>query len=348
MHFDLTDEQKMLQASLHALLQDRVDLHALTRATLKDVSGLRVKLDADIAALGVTATLCPVTHGGLDLGILTLVAVSEELGRHAAPSNSVQNAVAAWLIAQAGDDIQRDRWLPGLIDGHINAAIAKSASLEVSGDVLSGEASNVEHADTADVFIVATKDKLALIERGDAVAVSMPSPLDISRPVSSVTFSAAPASLLSTSTELHERLSQAQIILLAADAYGAGQRAHEMAVAYAMERRQFDRPIGAFQALKHQLADAALTMAPARFLPWRAAYAWDTSHGEAARLAALAKAHTPDVAVSTARAMVEAHGGVGYTWEYPLHLFLKRAMYDRVAWGGPAFHRAAAARLADW
>ena len=348
MYFDLTDEQKMLQASLRALLHDRVDPNALTHASLEDVATLRAQLDADIAALGVTAILAPAAHGGLDLGLLTLVAVAEELGRHAAPSNCIQNALASWLIAQACDDIQGERWLPSLLDGSINAAVAIGAALDVSDDTVTGEASNVEHADAVDIFIVATKDTLALIERDDTVAVATRSPLDISRPVSSVTFNAATASVISVSAEMPERLRQAQIILLAADAYGAGQRAHEMAVAYAMERRQFDRPIGAFQAIKHQLADAALTMAPSRFLPWRAAHAWDTSPSDAARLAALAKSHTPDVAVSTARAMVEAHGGVGYTWEYPLHLFLKRAMYDRVAWGGPAFHRAAAARLADW
>lgn len=348
MYFDLTDEQKMLQTTLRALLAEAVDLNALTKATPEDVAALQAKVDASLTALGLPAILAPAAHGGLELGLLTLVAVSEELGRSAAPSASVRGALAAWLIAEGGDEAQRERWLAPLLSGQARAAFTTDALAFADGAV-TGTAQRVEGGGDADLYIVAAEDsRLALIPAGAAIETSTATPLDVARPTSTVTFNAAPAALLQASAETAQRLYQAQLILLAADAYGAGQRAHEMGVAYAQERRQFDRPIGSFQAIKHQLADTALVMAPARFLPWRAAHAWDTAPADAARLAALAKAHTPDVAVMTARAMVEAHGGVGYTWEYPLHLFLKRAMYDRAAWGGPAFHRAAAARSAAW
>lgn len=348
MYFDLTDEQKMLQASLRGLLEDAIDLNALTQAAAQDISTLQTKLDAALAEMGVPAVLAPAAHGGLELGLLTLVAVSEEFGRRAAPSASVRNALAAWLIAEAGDDVQRTAWMAPLMCGSAKAAFVP-AGPTLEKDRLSGAAHFVEGGDNAGLFIVTLEGGgLTLVPRSDAVTATTPPALDISRPTSTVTFAGAPASPLKASTETANRLHQAHLILLAADAYGAGQRALEMAVAYAQERRQFDRQIGSFQAIKHQLADAALVIAPSRFLPWRAAHAWDTAPAESRRLAALAKAHTPDVAVTTARAMVEAHGGVGYTWEYPLHLFLKRAMYDRAAWGGPAFHRAAAARSAAW
>src|SRR3546814_1692061 len=97
-----------------------------------------------------------------------------------------------------------------------------------------------------------------------------------------------------------------------------------MSVEYAKTRVQFGRPIGAFQAIKHALADMAVDMDPVRYLCWFAAHAWDTPAPEAPWSAALAKAHATDMAVKTARAAVEAHGGIGYTWEYPLHLLLDR------------------------
>lgn len=348
MYFDLTDEQKMLQANLRALLADAVDLNALTQATPESIAALRTQIDAQLAAMGVPAVLASAEHGGLELGLLTLAAISEELGRSAAPSIAIANALAAWLIAEAGDAGLREQWLARLMECSAHAAFT-DARLTLDGGAVTGEARFVEGAVGAALYIVGVDgDRIALVEPGGAVHVTTAPALDVARAVSTVRFETAPAVLLNTTPALVERLRQAQLIVLAADAYGAGQRALDMAVTYVQERRQFDRPIGSFQAIKHQLADAALVMAPARFLPWRAAHAWDTAPTEAGRLAALAKAHTPDVAVTTARAMVEAHGGVGYTWEYPLHLFLKRAMFDRAAWGGPAFHRAAAARAAAW
>lgn len=348
MYFDLTDEQKMLQANLRALLADTVDLNALTQATPESIAALQAKLDAELAAMGVPAVLASAEHGGLELGLLTLAAVSEEIGRSAAPTASVRNALAAWLIAEAGDDAQRGQWLAPLVDGSMQAAFA-STQLGFADGAVTGLAHFVEGGASANLYIADVGDgRLVLVAAGVEVSAVTPPALDVARATSTITFKAAPAALLKTTPDLAERLRQAQLIVHAADAYGAGQRALDMAVAYAQERRQFDRPIGSFQAIKHQLAETALVMAPARFLPWRAAHAWDTAPAEAGRLAALAKAHTPEVAVTTARAMVEAHGGVGYTWEYPLHLFLKRAMYDRAAWGGPALHRAAAARSAAW
>ena len=137
-------------------------------------------------------------------------------------------------------------------------------------------------------------------------------------------------------------------ILSAADACGAGNRALAMAVAYANTRRQFDRLIGSFQGLKHQLADRVAEMEPVRYLVWYAAHAWDAIPEKRSYAASLAKAHASEVAVRTARAAVEAHGGIGYTWEYPLHIYLKRAMFNRIAFGLPMSHRARSAALAGW
>ena len=137
-------------------------------------------------------------------------------------------------------------------------------------------------------------------------------------------------------------------MLVAADALGGAQKVTDMSVAYAKEREQFGQPIGRFQALKHQLAHMALDAEPARALVWYAAYAWDADLPDAPRAAAIAKAHLCDVFVRVARAAVAAHGGIGYTWEYGLNYWFRRAAFDRAWLGSPSEHRARAADLAGW
>ena len=121
-----------------------------------------------------------------------------------------------------------------------------------------------------------------------------------------------------------------------------------MSVEYAKQREQFGQPIGQFQALKHQLTQMALDVEPARAQLWYAAYAHDADLDDAPRAAAMAKAHLCDVYVRTARAAVAAHGGIGYTWEYGLNYWFRRAAFDRAWLGSPSEHRARAADLAGW
>jgi alkylation response protein AidB-like acyl-CoA dehydrogenase len=137
-------------------------------------------------------------------------------------------------------------------------------------------------------------------------------------------------------------------VLLAADAFGGAACCVDMAAAYALEREQFGTVIGRFQGLKHQRANMAVDVEPARGLYWYAAHAFDAVPADAQRMAALAKAHLGDRYLQAARDATEAHGGIGYTWEYPLHVWLKRAVFDRVYLGAPAEHRRRSAALAGW
>jgi alkylation response protein AidB-like acyl-CoA dehydrogenase len=140
----------------------------------------------------------------------------------------------------------------------------------------------------------------------------------------------------------------AALVLLAADAFGGASRLVEASVEYARTREQFGVVIGQFQALKHQLADMALEVEPARGLYWYAAHAFDHVPEEAERSAALAKAHVTDVFMQVARDAVEAHGGLGFTWECDVQIWFKRAMFDRAFLGSPSLHRERAATLAGW
>ncbi|MBS0277505.1 MAG: acyl-CoA dehydrogenase, partial [Proteobacteria bacterium] len=118
------------------------------------------------------------------------------------------------------------------------------------------------------------------------------------------------------------------LVLLAADAFGGAQRCLSMTVEYVKTRHQFGTPLAQFQAVKHQLADMAVELEPARALVWFAAYALDESLDDASRRASLAKAHLADRFTAIARASVLAHGGIGYTWEYDLQLWFRRAIFD--------------------
>ena len=140
----------------------------------------------------------------------------------------------------------------------------------------------------------------------------------------------------------------AALVLLAADAFGSGQRLLDMCVQYAKEREQFGVTIGHFQALKHQLANLALEIEPTRGLYWYAAHAFDHVQDESARTAALAKAHITDRTMQIARDAVEAHGGIGFTWECDVQIWFKRAMFDRAWMGTPSVHRERAAQMAGW
>jgi len=356
MDFDLSAEQKMLQGSLSGLLTDMVDPARMVQMDASQVEELRAKIDAALFDMGLAGILVDEAGGGLGMGLLTLAVVAEELGRHAAPSCIVRNALAAWTISQVGETAQKERWLPGLLDGRLRAAFAVQNAGGWSPDCWTAPASdgllrrrNVEGAPDAHILIMGLEGpRLGVAPREAAVFDDLRASLDVTRPVTNITVPATSVDLLQDSDSIVRRLRDAQVILLAADAYGAGQRAFDMSVEYAKTRSQFGRLIGSFQGLKHQLANLAVEIHPARYLVWYAAHAWDTTRPDAEHASALAKSHVPDVAVRTARATVEAHGGIGYTWEYPLHLYLKRAMFDRVAWGGVDEHRARAASLADW
>jgi alkylation response protein AidB-like acyl-CoA dehydrogenase len=181
------------------------------------------------------------------------------------------------------------------------------------------------------------------------VAISDETGIDHSRPIATLTLDGAPAEALSNAhLAVASRVRDAALVLLAADAFGAAWNLTRQTVDYAKSRQQFGAPIAQFQGVKHQLADMATAIEPTRGLFWFAAHAWDRDEPGAARDCAIAKAHITDVACDIARAAVELHGGLGFTWECDVHLWFKRAMFDRTWFGTPAHHRARIGALGDW
>jgi len=356
-NFDLSDEQRLLQETLRGFLANECGPPHL-RAVFEG-EGHDPALWKGMVELGLAGLHLPERFGGAGLSQVDLAIAAESLGHGGAPGPFLGHALAGLAIELAGSEAQRERWLPRLATGEALATVALGEPGNVwqpeewtlaAGERLTGTKTNVPHAAIADLLVVGLAGgRLGLVERGaQGMAVAPIEGVDRVRRIDAVVFQNTPCEGLPGGEAASGRVRDAGLVLLAADAWGAGTRLVEMAVDYAKTREQFGVTIGHFQALKHQLASMALDLEPARALVWYAAYAQDHLPEEAPRSAALAKAHLGDRAMQVARDVVEAHGGIGFTWECDVQIWFKRCMFDRAFLGAPAVHRERAARLAGW
>jgi alkylation response protein AidB-like acyl-CoA dehydrogenase len=347
MDFALSSDQRMMQDSLNKALES---LAPLERARAFADSGEAVARDVwkGLTELGVPGLLIPEEHGGLGLTLLDAALVSEALGWHVAPAPFLGSAVLAPLaILAAGDARLQSKWLPRLANGEAIAAIAISeavsgardgAGVDANAGRLTGKALFVIDAAEADLIIVADRTGgLHLVEGGATGLTRSPlTTIDLTRRVGELKFEGVAAEPLNAGNgDALTRLRDAGWVMLAADILGASGRMIEKAVAYAGERKQFDRVIGSFQAVKHMCAEMAAELEPARSLVWYAAYAFDAIPEEASLTAAHAKAHLSEVGRFVARTATEVHGGIGITDLLGLHYWFKRIGVDRQLLGGP-------------
>jgi len=357
MNFDLSDEQRLLQETIRSFLA-RECPPAHLRAVFEG-EGHDPSLWKGMVELGLGGLHLGEEWGGAGLELADLALAAEVLGHGGAPGPFLGHALAGLAIELAGSREQREAWLPRLVSGEALATVAlgepgglwqpEEWALEV-GERLTGTKTNVPYAALADLLVVGLAGgRLALVERGaQGMALAPIEGVDRARRLDAVVFQGTPCELLPEAAGAAARVRDAGLVLLAADALGAGSRLVEMTVEYAKTREQFGVTIGHFQALKHQLANMALEIEPARALVWYAAHAFDHLPEEAARSAALAKAHVGERAMQVARDAVECHGGIGFTWECDVQLWFKRCMFDRAFLGLPSTHRERAARLAGW
>ncbi|WP_219468656.1 acyl-CoA dehydrogenase family protein [Nonomuraea rhizosphaerae] len=335
--------EEELRAAVRGLLADRCPPASVLKRVESD------PYDPDLwktlaGEIGVAGLLIPEQYGGAGATASEAGVVLEELGRGVAPVPFLTSAVLATralVAAEAGE------LLAGLAEGRTTAALAVSfaaspyapwrgSSVSVDGGTLSGGVSGVAGADVADVLVVPVGGELYEVE-GASVEV-VPS-LDLTRPVANVTFTGASARLLGP-CDLAEVLRHGAG-LLASEQLGVAEWCLETTLAYVKERHQFARPVGSFQAIKHRLADLWLDVVRAKAAA-RAAVA-DAD----AVTVAVAQSWNAGVAVHAAEEALQLHGGIGMTWEHPVHLYLKRAKASEMAFGTPGDHREALASLAD-
>jgi alkylation response protein AidB-like acyl-CoA dehydrogenase len=357
-NFDLSEEQEMLQETVRQFLENECP-----PATLREIfdgdSGFAPSLWKGMSEMGLSGLHLPEEYGGAGLEVLDLAIVSEVLGYMAAPGPFLGHALAGLAIATGGSDAQKKHWLPKLATGDAIGTVALAEedgawlpeqwSLP-GGKTLTGSKRHVICAAQADLIVVGTVGGgLCIVEKGaPGLEIKDLDGADCTRRLFELSFSETPAEALPEGEAAALRLRDVALVLLAADAFGGATRLVEMSVEYAKTREQFGVTIGHFQALKHQLANMAVEIEPSRSLYWYAAHALDAIPEESERTAAVAKAHITDRYMQIARDAVEAHGGIGFTWECDVQMWFKRAMFDRAFLGNPAVHRERAAELANW
>jgi len=332
MRFHLSEEQISIQDAVRGTLADKWSMDILHKFADSESDFDQPSWDA-LMALGLAGILLPDSG----MGLLDAALVCEVAGEAAAAGPLIGQMLAVAAVSRSSSAAAKAH-LEALAEGTTIATLAL------------GDSAYVPCARAAQFFLTGSRDgPISLVEAGDGVSIETVRSTDRSRPVSQVSFDGAIThQLFAVGDPMAGKLFDAALVLIAADALGGAQKCTDMSVEYAKEREQFGQPIGQFQALKHQLAQMALEVEPARAQLWYAAYAHDADLDDAPRAAVMAKAHLCDVYVRSARAAVAAHGGIGYTWEYGLNYWFRRAAFDRAWLGSPSEHRARAADMAGW
>jgi len=344
MDFDLSDDQTALQEEARRLL-DRYSGPEQVRAHLASGALFDTALWAAMVEQGWPAVSVAEDRGGLGLGWVEAVVLLEEVGRHTSPVPYSPQLLA--LEALAGGD--HGAVAAALIDGSATAAVAwtgRPDALTWAGDgdrvTLTGRVGPLEGAAHAEVAVVVAPDGVFLV---DLAAVGRPSPepaMDVTRSLSWLALDGTPAARLGGAAE-STRLGALGALASSAELLGGSGRVLELATAYAKDRIQFGVPIGSFQAIKHRCADMLVDVEGMRSATWYAAWAASTREPGWELAAATAKVWCTDASKRVMASGLQVHGGIGFTWEHDLHLFIKRAQFSQLDFGDATFHRSALA-----
>ena len=357
-----------LRAAVRALLADRCgwrEVLARTESPQAYDPGLWQVLAAELGCAGL---LIPEGSGGAGASYREAAVVAEETGRAVAPVPFLGSAVVATAALLATGD---DELLTAVANGATTAALAVpfaaapgprpeptvrlGVPAPADGDPgyrLTGTVAGVADALPADVLLVPADGVpygLYAVRAAD-VAITPVVSLDMTRQLADLTLDNVPGRRVATAGAAQQAVAAALTAgaaMLAAEQLGTAERCLEITVAYLKERRQFARPIGSFQALKHRAADLWVGVTQARAAARYAAACLAAGDPDAPVAVALAKAACSDIAVRAAQECVQLHGGIGFTWEHPAHLYLKRAKSSSIGFGTPSGHRASLARLVD-
>jgi alkylation response protein AidB-like acyl-CoA dehydrogenase len=362
MNLELTDEQVALRATVRRFLAEKASVAAHVRPMLDDLTGTTSAVWQGLADLGTTGLLVPQEYGGAGATMLEAGVVLEELGAGLHPGPWLSCAVTATrALTRFGADGEAARLFTGIADGSTIATVGplqvggpRPAVVEGGGGVaVRGEIDIVPDAKVADVILILADDGdgtglFGMDATSHGVAVTPRPGIDHSRKQFRVTLDDVPVQRLATGSEdALEALIDDVIIAAAADALGAARAVMDLAVEYAKVRRQFDQPIGAFQAVAHLCVDMYETVELARSGVIHALWAADAADRQERHLAALrAKAFAGRLA-TVGDTAIQVFGGIGFTWEHDAHLYLKRLLsWNAFLGGADAYLEEVGARLA--
>jgi alkylation response protein AidB-like acyl-CoA dehydrogenase len=373
-----SDTEQALADSISSLLADRGSVDKVLARTESIETYDEALWRAVAGDLGCAGLLIPERAGGAGASYREACSAAEALGAAVAPVPFLGSSVVATaaLLSAASDwpDGTADGLLRRMADGGVTAALAvpfatapgAAFPLPVRvtaprpGDERTGVArlrgmvSGAADALPASVLLVpadGVPHGLYLVDMSaQGVAKAPVVSLDMTRQLCDLSFDDVPGTLIApgpAATRAYQAALTAGAGVLASELTGLAQRCLDMTVAYVKERRQFGRPVGSFQGLKHRLADVWVTVSQARAASRYAAACLASGAPDTAIAVALAKAYCSDAAVAAAQECVQLHGGIGFTWEHPAHLYLKRAKADSIAFGTAGAHRAALAALVE-
>ena len=341
MNFELSDDQVALQEAARALL-DGSAAPEQVRAVVDAGGGLDQALWRAMSDQGWTAIEVPESDGGLGLGAVEVAVLAEEIGRHVGPA-PFRSSVLALDALRGGGDIERAR---RVADGAVACVAWSRDPTAVRADEtrgrwkLTGRADPTLYAPSAELAVVAasTDDAPALFAVDLDTASSSEPAMDRTRELGWLAFDGINATRLGGS-DFVERLLDRGATFTAAELLGASARVLDLAVEYAKDRVQFGRPIGSFQAVKHRCADMLVDVEGMRSAVYWAAWCVGADDPERSIASSSAKLWSADASKRVMASALQVHGGIGFTWEHDLHLFMKRAQLDQVSFGDAAFHR---------
>ena len=357
MYFGLSEEQKSLEENINRFLEDNASLDVI-KAVANGESEKAQQVHQGIIDLGLSGLVVPEEYGGLELNMLFATVVASALGSGTAPVPYAGSYVMAPIaINLGGDEQQKSNWLPKIAGGECVIGVGLSeyvgaredSGIEFSNGKLSGRCLFLIDGKDADAYLLADKSgQLYLVDSSSSgITVTELTTVDKTRTSIELVLDKVDAEMLpnSSNKEVIEKVLDAGRLMLAADTVGAAQVMLDKSVAYSLERKQFGRLIGSFQAVKHMCAEMAAELEPCHSMIWHAAHCQDNVPEEARLMACQTKAHVSEVGKQISKTATEVHGGMGFTDELGLHYWFKRIGLNRQLLGSPELIREEAGRL---
>ncbi|MEN9792672.1 MAG: hypothetical protein RL330_750 [Actinomycetota bacterium] len=362
MNFAFTEEQEELRKTVRQFLEAKSSEEAV-REQMETDNGFDAGVWSQMAEqMGLQGLHIPEEFGGSGFSYVELGIVLEEMGRSLLCGPFFSSVVlAANTLLQSGDAAAKAAHLPGIASGATIATLAftepsgkwdeSGITMQASGSgssfTLSGTKMFVLDGHTANLIIVAARTgkgvSLFTVDGGaSGLTRTALSTMDQTRKQAKLEFNNTPATLLGTEGEGWKVLSTVldlAAVALAAEQVGGAQKVLEMAVQYAKDRIQFGRPIGSFQAIKHKCADMLLEVESAKSAAYYGMWCAAEKSDELPSVASLAKAYCSEAYFHAAAENIQIHGGIGFTWEHPAHLYFKRAKSSELLFGDPTYHR---------
>jgi alkylation response protein AidB-like acyl-CoA dehydrogenase len=361
-NFAFSTEQEELRSMVRDFLADRSP-ESEVRRLMETEEGFDPTVWTQMGdELGLLGLAIPEEYGGAGYGFVELGVVLEEAGRALLCAPYFSSVVlAANTVLHSGDDAARKDYLPGLASGQLRgtlaltedsgrwdeAAIILEARQTGNGWTLEGHKNFVLDGHTADMILVAATapggTSLFAVDAGAAgfARTALPT-MDMTRKLARLEFAGTPARLLGAegaAWPVLTRVLDLAAVALATEQVGGAAKTLDMAVDYAKIRQQFGRPIGSFQAIKHKCADMLVRVESGKSAAYYGLWAAAELNDELPSVASLAKAYCSEAYFHCAAENIQIHGGIGFTWEHPAHLYFKRAKTSQLLLGEPSYHR---------